>query len=157
MCSSDLAVFPHPNRTTTPLALRSHVNFNHVLHEHVVILQIINENVPHIHHVDRVSVDDLGHGDDGIVHVCVRVGFNDSQDIPKGLALAIDKSPELELDVDDAHYFLSVLALHATGNPRMRSWRERLFVWMAHNAANRTEVFHLPPERTVVMGADLGV
>ncbi|QTE31649.1 potassium transporter Kup [Pengzhenrongella sicca] len=152
-----LAVFPHPNRTTTPLALRSHVNFNHVLHEHVVILQIINENVPHIHHVDRVSVDDLGHGDDGIVHVTVRVGFNDSQDIPKGLTLAIDTSPELELDVDDAHYFLSVLTLHATGTPRMRSWRARLFVWMAHNAANRTEVFHLPPERTVVMGANLGV
>ena len=152
-----LAVFPHPNRTTTPLALRSHVNFNHVLHEHVVILQIINENVPHIHHVDRVSVDDLGHRDDGIVHVCVRVGFNDSQDIPKGLALAIDTSPELELDIDDAHYFLSVLTLHATGNPRMRSWRKRLFVWMVHNAANRTEVFHLPPERTVVMGANLAV
>ena len=152
-----LAVFPHPNRTTTPLALRSHVSFNHVLHEHVVIVQIINENVPHIHHVDRVSVDDLGHGDDGIVHVCVRVGFNDSQDIPRGLALAIDTTPELELDVDDAYYFLSVLTLHATGTPRMKSWRERLFVWMAHNAANRTEVFHLPPERTIVMGASLGV
>ncbi|WP_407342706.1 potassium transporter Kup [Pengzhenrongella phosphoraccumulans] len=140
-----LAVFPHPNRTTTPLALRSHVDFNRVLHEHVVILQIVNENVPHIHHVDRVSVDDLGHGDDGIVHVCVHVGFNDSQDIPRGLALAIDSSPELELDVEDAHYFLSVLTLHATGTPHMKSWRERLFVWMAHNAANRTEVFHLPP------------
>jgi len=150
-----LAVFPHPNHTTTPLALRSHVNFNHVLHEHVVIVQIINENVPHIHHVDRISVDDLGHADDGIVHVCVRVGFNDSQDIPKGLALAIGKSPELELSADDTCYFLSVLTLHATGTPRLKDWRERLFVWMAHNAANRTEVFHLPPERTVVMGANL--
>ena len=152
-----LAVFPHSNRTTTPLALRAHVNFNHVLHEHVVIIQIINDNVPHIHHVDRVSVDDLGHGDDGIVHVCVHVGFNDSQDIPKGLALAIDTSPELEFDIDDAHYFLSVLTLHAARIPGLKDWRERIFVWMAHNAANRTEVFHLPPERTIVMGANLGV
>jgi KUP system potassium uptake protein len=150
-----LAVFPHPNSTTTPLALRSHVNFNHVLHEHVVIVQIINENVPHIHHVDRVVVDDLGHADDGIVHVCVRVGFNDSQDIPKGLALAIGESHELALSVDEAHYFLSVLTVHATGAPRLKDWRARLFVWMAHNAASRTEVFHLPPERTVIMGANL--
>ncbi|PVU82017.1 potassium transporter Kup [Cellulomonas sp. WB94] len=150
-----LAVFPHPNRTTTPLALRSHVTFNHVLHEHVVIVQIINENVPHIRHVDRVIVDDLGHADDGIVHVCVRVGFNDSQDIPKGLALAVGKSGELLVDIDEAHYFLSVLTVHATGTPRLRDWRARLFVWMAHNAASRTEVFHLPPERTVVMGANL--
>jgi KUP system potassium uptake protein len=151
-----LAVFPHPNRTTTPLALRSHVNFNHVLHEHVVIVQIINENVPHIHHVERVIIDDLGYADDGIVHVGVRVGFNDSQDIPKGLALAIGKAPELDLNVDDARYFLSVLTVHATGTARpMKNWRARLFVWMAHNAASRTEVFHLPPERTVVMGANL--
>ena len=149
------AVFPHPNKTTTPLALRSHVTFNRVLHQHVAIVQIINENVPHIRHADRVQVDDLGYGDDGIVHVCVHVGFNDSQDIPKGLALAIGASPELDVDIEDAHYFLSVLTVHATGAPRMTGWRERLFVWMAHNAANRTEVFHLPPERTVVMGANL--
>lgn len=150
-----LAVFPHSNRTTTPLALRSHVSFNHVLHEHVVIVQIINENVPHVHHVDRVSVDDLGYVDDGIVHVRVRVGFNDSQDIPRGLALAIGRSPELDLSIDDARYFLSVLTVHATGHRGLKDWRARLFVWMAHNAASRTEVFHLPPERTIVMGANL--
>ena len=150
-----LAVFPHPNKTTTPLALRSHVTFNHVLHEHVVIVQIINENVPHIRHVDRVIVDDLGYADDGIVHVCVRVGFNDSQDIPRGLALAIGQSPELNMRVDDAYYFLSLLRVNATGAPKLKGWRSRLFVWMAHNAASRTEVFHLPPERTVVMGANM--
>jgi KUP system potassium uptake protein len=152
-----LAVFPHSNRATTPLALRSHVSFNHVLHEQVVIVQIINENVPHIRHVDRARVDDLGHAGDGIVHVTVRVGFNDSQDIPKGLALAIGKSPELDLGLDDARYFLSVLTLHASGDPRLRDWQERLFVGMAHNAANRTDVFHLPPDRTIVVGANLAV
>jgi len=152
-----LAVFPHPNKTTTPLALRSHVAFNHVLHEHVVIVQIINENVPHIRHVDRVVVDDLGYADDGIVHVSVRVGFNDSQDIPRGLALAIGSSPELDMNVDEAQYYLSLLTVHATGAPLLKDWRARLFVWMAHNAASRTEVFHLPPERTIIMGTNLNV
>lgn len=150
-----LAVFPHGNKLTTPLALRSHVAFNRVLHEHVVIVQIINENVPHIRHVDRVIVDDLGRADDGIVHVCVRVGFNDSQDIPRGLALAIGQSPELTLDVDEAHYFLSVVTAQLGGPPHRKGWRARLFVWLARNAASRTEVFHLPPERTVIMGATL--
>ncbi|MBU4215895.1 MAG: KUP/HAK/KT family potassium transporter [Actinobacteria bacterium] len=152
-----LAVFPHHNKATAPLALRAHVAFNRVLHEHVVIIQIINENVPHIRHVDRVIVDDLGYADDGIVHVCVRVGFNDSQDIPKGLALAIGRSPELTMDPDEAHYFLSVLTVRSSDRPRRRAWRTRLFVWMARNAASRVEVFHLPPERTMVMGANLEV
>jgi KUP system potassium uptake protein len=150
-----VAVFPHPNRTTTPLALRSNVDFNHVLHEHVVLVQIVNENVPHIRPTDRVSVHDLGYKDDGIVAVTVRVGFSDSQDVPKGLALAIGASPELTFEIGDAHYFLSVLTVNAIGNRGLRTWRKRLYAWMAHNAANRNEVFHLPPDRTIIMGANL--
>ena len=148
-----LAVVPHPNRTSAPLALRTNVDFNKVLHEHVVIVQILAENVPHIRHVDRVSVHDLGYADDGIVHVCVRVGFADSQDVPKGLALAIGKTPELDVDPEEAHYFLSLLDVHASGSEGMREWRKRLFVWMAHATANRTEDLHLPPDRTIVIGA----
>ncbi len=148
-----VAVYPHPNATTTPLALVQNVDFNQVVHEHVVLVQIVNENVPHIRHVDRVTVDDLGSELDGIVHVSVHVGFTDSQDIPRGLALAVGRSPELQLNLDEAHYFLSVLTVHAVGTRSLRTWRKRLFVWLAHVAANRTEVFHLPPERTIVMGA----
>ena len=80
-------------------------------------------------------------------------GFTDSQDIPRGLALAVGKTPELDIDLDEARYFLSVLTVQATGHRGLRTWRKRLFAWMYHNAANRTEVFHLPPERTIVMGA----
>src|SRR5205085_8479859 len=35
-----VAVFPHPNRDTTPLALRANVDHNHVLHERVVVVSI---------------------------------------------------------------------------------------------------------------------
>jgi KUP system potassium uptake protein len=100
-----------------------------------------------------VTVQDLGYGDDGIVHVCVRVGFADSQDVPKGLALAVGKTPELDVDPDEAHYFLSLLDVRAKGNAGMTAWRKRLFVWMARATANRTEDLSLPPERTVVIGA----
>lgn len=148
-----VAIYPHPNSTTVPIAMRSNVDFNQVVHEHVVLVQIINENVPHVRHKDRVSVNDLGYPDDGIVHVSIRVGFTDSQDIPRGLALAIGRTPELDFDLDQAHYFLSLLSVHAVGARGWKTWRKRLFVWLSHIAANRTEVFHLPPDRTVVMGA----
>lgn len=152
-----VAVYPHPNSETTPLALRSSVYFNHVVHEHVVLIEIVNENVPHIRHAERVQVDDLGNSDDGIVHVSVHVGFSDSQDIPRGLALAAGRHPELDFDPEEARYFLSVLKLHPTGTARMSRWRKLFFVLMANNAASRTEVFHLPPDRTAVMGAEMEV
>ncbi|QGF25286.1 potassium transporter Kup [Raineyella fluvialis] len=154
---SGVAVYPHPNRETTPLALRSNVYFNHVVHEHVILIEIVNENVPHIRHVDRVRVHDLGFEDDGIVHISVHVGFSDSQDVPKGLALAVGRTPELDIRPGEAHYFLSVLTLHATGSSRMTRWRKQLFVLMANNAASRTDVFHLPPDRTAVMGAEMEI
>jgi KUP system potassium uptake protein len=150
-----VAIFPHANATTTPLALRANADFNRVVHDRVILVQIVNENVPHIRHVDRVEVDDLGDATDGFVHVKVHVGFTDSQDIPRGLALAVGKSPELDVDLDEAHYFLSVLTVQATGHRGLRTWRKRLYAWMYHNAANRTEVFHLPPDRTIVMGAQI--
>ncbi len=152
-----VAVYPHPNHETTPLALRSNVYFNHVVHQHVILVEIVNENVPHIRHVDRVRVHDLGFEDDGIVHISVHVGFSDSQDVPKGLALAVGRTPELDIRPGDAHYFLSVLTLQATGDAKMSRWRKQVFVMMANNAASRTDVFHLPPDRTAVMGAEMEI
>ncbi|MCH8626549.1 potassium transporter Kup [Arsenicicoccus piscis] len=150
-----LAVYPHPTLETTPLALRANTDFNQVLHEHVVILRIVNEDVPHIRHVDRISVDDLGHEDDGIFAVSVRLGFNDDQDIPKALRLAAPQlvESEMKVDVAQARYFLSAITVHRGVRPELPRWRQALFVAMAHNAANRVRVFHLPPDRTVAMGA----
>lgn len=150
-----LAVFPHPNRETTPLAMRSNVDFNRVLHEQVVIVSIVNENVPHIRHVERVQVSNLGLPEHGIHYVSCRVGFNDSQDVPKALALALPMIPELAGFTEaDARYFLS--ATNATEEAKARfNWRRALYMWLSHNAADGATVLHLPPERTVVMGANL--
>ena len=40
------AVFPHPTKETTPLALLANVRYNHVLHERVVIVSARAANVP---------------------------------------------------------------------------------------------------------------
>ncbi len=153
-----LAVFPHPNKDTTPLALRQNVEFNHVLHENVAIVSIVNENVPHIRHVDRAVVDDLGYADDGIVHISYHVGFNDSQHVPRALDWARDKNPDvMDLDPERAHYFISSLHLTRRDVPTLPRWRRSLFLWLARNAADRTSVFHLPLERTIVMGGQLDI
>ena len=149
-----LAVFPHRNSDTTPLALRHNVDFNGVVHQHVVLVTMIYVDAPHVRHVDRIRVNDLGYADDGIVHFTCRVGFTDSQDIPKALRLAIGQAPELSsLSEEDAYYFLSVTTLN---HPRVRTlatWRKQLYVWLAHNSSSGVQVFHLPTDRTIVMGS----
>lgn len=150
-----VAVYPHGDPATVPLALGSNLRFNHVVHESIVIITIAHMGVPHVRHDARVEVSDLGDPDDGIVHVSYRVGFNDSQDIPAALRLAAGRTPELEIDPAEAVYFLSVFRLEAGGSDRfMPGWQKRLFRALEKLSANRTQVLHLPPERTVVMGAE---
>src|SRR4051794_15209360 len=62
------AVFLSAGKETTPLALRANVDHNHCLHESVVIVSISTERVPHVSADDRLTIDDLGYEDDGIMH-----------------------------------------------------------------------------------------
>ncbi len=149
-----LAVYPHGDPATVPLALRSNVEFNHALHEQVVIITVKNIGVPHVRHDARVSISDLGDPHDGIVHVLYRVGFNDSQDVPQALRLAAGKGPELDVDPDAAMYMLSVFRIEPGSDGCMPRWQKSLFRSLEKLSANRTQVLHLPPARTVVMGAE---
>jgi KUP system potassium uptake protein len=147
------AVFPHPTKLTAPLALRANVEFNHVLHERVVIVSVLSENVPHVPPEERVAFDELGRPDDGIVHVSVRFGFQDEQDLPQVLRQASDLSDELDIDPDSASYFLSRMTIERGRQPGMSSWRKRMFIGLSHNAANPAAYFCLPVDRTVIMGS----
>ena len=150
------AVFPHPTKETTPLALRANVEANHVLHEHVVLVSVRVENVPYVHADERVEIDQLVHPDDGIVHIELRFGFQDEQDIPEALHLAIGSAErELNFDPDDAIYFISRLTITRGDAAGMATWRKRIFIGLAHNAANPAQNFCLPLDRTVVMGSHL--
>ncbi len=149
------AVFPHPTKATTPLALRANLLYNHVLHEHVVIVSVEPQNVPYIAPADRLSVDNLGALDDGIVHLNVRYGFQDEQDIPEMLRLAASQGGELDFDPDTASYFLSRITIRAGREPGMSRWRKHLFVGLARYAASPADYFHLPRDRTTVVGSEL--
>jgi KUP system potassium uptake protein len=150
------AVFPHPSKDTAPLALRANVRYNHVLHQNVVIVSARAETVPIMAPEHRVQVDDLGYDDDGIFHLTLHYGFSETPDLPTALRQAReDGRLEVDLDPDEASYFLSRASLRAVHGPGFNRWRKLLFITMAHNAANPAEYFGLPPDRTVVMGTHI--
>jgi KUP system potassium uptake protein len=147
------AVFPHPTKATAPLALRANVAFNHVLHERVVIVSILSENVPYVPLAERLAIDDLGRSDDGILHLSARFGFQDEQDVPEVLRQACGLSAELDIDPDTAYYFLSRMVIERGRQPGMSGWRKRMFIGLSHNAATPAAYFKLPVDRTVIMGS----
>jgi KUP system potassium uptake protein len=145
------AVFPHPGKDTTPLALRASLAYNHVLHEHVVIISVQLEGIPHVPEADRIVVENLGDAEDGIVHLTARSGFQDHQNIPRLLRTVRGTSTDLQIDVDQAYYFLSRISIHRGPDPELPDWRKRIFLALAGTAADPADYFHLPDDRTVTM------
>jgi KUP system potassium uptake protein len=154
-----IAIFPHPNKDSTPLALRANVKHNHVLHEHVVIVSVTIERVPHVPRSEAFAYDDLGYSDDGIEHLSIRFGFSDRPDLPRALRAAC-RAKVLPLDAGEfkhASYFISRGAIQTTHAKGMAGWRKSLFVALAHNAADPAARFELPALRTVTMGSDVEI
>jgi KUP system potassium uptake protein len=150
-----VAVFPHPGKETTPLALRANVAVNEVLHHGVLIVAAKAANVPHVMPADRFSCDHLGHRDDRIQYLCVTFGFSEAPDLPEAL-LQARAAGLLEAgisDVENARYFLSRGAITRTSAPGMVRWRKSLFLFLAHNAADPAAYFRLPRDRTVTLGS----
>lgn len=154
-----IAVFPHPNNASTPLALRANVDHNHVLHEHVIVVSIEVVGVPTVPASKRFRYDDLEYADDGIEHLTIRFGFSEAPDVPKALQAAC-VAEVLDIDPDQmeqASYFVSRGALRRTRAKGMARWRKGLFMVLAHNAADPAARFGLPSTRTVTMGSDVDI
>jgi KUP system potassium uptake protein len=145
------AVFLHPTKATTPLALRDNVRFNHVIHDSVFIVTVEMLAVPHVPDEERAVLDELGDPYDHVAHVTVRFGFGDHPDVPTALAVARDEG--IDIDLRDATYFLSRITIHPSDRPGMGALRKALFVVLARNSADPTHYFGLPVARTVVGGA----
>ena len=153
--SPGTAVFLNRGKDTTPLAMRANVEHNRTLHEHVVILSIETMPVPVVDPDDRIEVDDLGHSDDGIVHVNARCGYMETPDVPALLLLAKRASPELTSEPEDTSYFLSTIELRVGDGPGMPAWRKQLFVATSSITADAADYFNLPRDRTVIMGSQI--
>jgi KUP system potassium uptake protein len=154
-----IAVFPHPNRETTPLALRANVDHNHVLHERVIVVSIEVVGVPQVPRHKRFDYDELGYADDGIEHLTIRFGFSETPDVPAALRSAcVADVLDLEPDaMEEASFFISRGAIRRTRAKGMTRWRKGLFVALAHNAADPAARFQLPSQRTVTMGSDVDI
>ncbi|GAB1818761.1 potassium transporter Kup [Herbidospora sp. RD11066] len=144
------AVFLNRGKETAPLALRANVEHNHVLHDNVVIMSIETEPVPRVPPAERVTVDDLGYADDGIVHVTARYGYMEVPDVPGVLA-------GLDARRGQTSYFLSKIELRRGPAKTMTTWRKHLFIATSYITADAAGYFGLPRERTVIMGSQIEV
>jgi KUP system potassium uptake protein len=150
------AVFMTSNPGGVPPVLLHHLKHNKVLHERVLLVSLVTQEIPSIPEPDRVTTQDLG---SGFYQVLARYGFMETPDVP-GLLDSLSRrpleaGPRLTIVPMDTTYFLGRETLLPNGPSRMRIWRKRLFIIMARNAQTASAFFGLPPNRVVEMGAQI--
>jgi KUP system potassium uptake protein len=133
-----------------PLPLLHNLKHNKVLHEKVVLLTIVTEEVPYVSDEEQTEVRELGAG---LYRLVARYGFMETPEVPALLANV--EIPGVSFDPASTTFFLGRETLLATSRPGMAIWRERLFSWMVRNAEGAALYFRLPPNRVVELGAQI--
>lgn len=150
------AVFLSRGEGSLPLALRSNVQHNRMLHESTVILTLVTETSPRVPREEQVTVDDLGFADDGISHVTARLGYLDHPRLPTLLRDAVERGLEADAElIEHASYFLSLPQLAITRAAGMATWRKHLFKTMTRLTADPVEFFDVPHAQSVVLGSEI--
>lgn len=142
------AIFLTGRRQGTPPMLQHHLEHNKVLHERIILLTVVVEDVPHIWPAKRLEIEDLDHG---FYRINVHYGFMQNPNVPE--ALRLSKRFELELDPYAVTYYVGRRTLIPTDDmPGMALWREKLFAFMSRNAASTTTFYQLPTDRVIELG-----
>lgn len=145
---SGTAVFMTGRSTGTPPMLLQHLEHNQVLHEQVVLLTVVTNDVPRVPASERLEVNKVR---PGIYRVFVRYGFMQSPNLP--VALRTCERLGLKIDLERTTYYLGwetlIPSRRISGMPL---WRGMLFAFMSRNAARATAFYAIPPERVVEIG-----
>jgi KUP system potassium uptake protein len=144
------AVFMSGNPGRTPPALVHNLAHNKVLHEKVVFLTVLTEEVPHVPASERVAVKPLGKG---FHSVGARYGFMEDPSILDMIERCGEK--RLAISLEASTFFLGREVLVSTERPGMARWRERLFAFMSRNALPATAFFQIPSSQVFEVGVQV--
>ncbi|HTL75338.1 MAG TPA: potassium transporter Kup [Casimicrobiaceae bacterium] len=144
------AIFLTSAQNRVPHALLHNLKHNKVLHERVVFLTIVTQDIPYVPDEERYEITPLGCN---FFRMVADYGFKDDPDVP---ALLEDCGRRgFAFDMMETSFFVSRETLIATATPGMALWREKLFVSMSKNATKASEFFQVPTNRVVELGTQV--
>lgn len=150
------AVFMTSESKGVPVVLLHHLKHNKVLHETVIILSIVTDDVPEVPREGRVKIEALGQG---FFRVVAHYGFMEYADVKEVLQKCRDNG--IAARPLDTSYYLGREQLIPRRGPwkkhglSMNIARKKLFSFMSRNARSATEYFQLPPNRVVELGTQI--
>jgi KUP system potassium uptake protein len=134
-----------------PTALLHALKHYKVLHERVVLLNVLTRDVPHVGDDERLELRDLGNG---IYTLRLWYGFMDQPNILRALAQC--RIRRFRFNLLETSFIIGREKLVPARRRRLLSrWRQRLFILMSNTALDATEFFRVPPNRVVELGGQI--
>ncbi|MEZ0310491.1 MAG: KUP/HAK/KT family potassium transporter, partial [Myxococcota bacterium] len=141
------AVFMTSSPTEAPPVLLHHYRHNRVLHEQVVLLSVMTEDIPRVRRSNLVEVTRL---EEGFFRVVAHYGFTQTPRVTEILRQCERRG--LHTDPADTSFYLGREKLVITTKKGMMRWRKSLFAFMSQNSRSATDFFRIPPDRVVEIG-----
>jgi KUP system potassium uptake protein len=149
---SGTAVFMTSNPTVVPTAFLHNLKHNHVVHERVVLMKVMMEDIPRVADANRIEIEKLGKGFHTVI---VHYGFIDRPDVPRALELC--RQFGLSFDLMQTTFFLGRETLIPASRSELRRWQAAIFIAMQATALSATRFFRIPANRVVEMGTQVEI
>lgn len=148
-------VFLHHNPRTVPLSMKILGERFHSLHENNIIVSVMTADRPVVADDEKIVVDNLGY-DDGVWAVNLLIGFNEQQNIPELVAqVAASREDMSTVSIEEATFYVSKFETDHIDVPNLPRLMERIFVGMKDAENDPIMFFHLPLERTMLVGTTM--
>ncbi len=134
-----------------PRTLFHNLKHNKVVHEKVITLTILTEDVPRVPASRRLEIADLGHG---FVRIVVRTGFMEMLNVPAVLEQAAARGANFTYDPMQTTFVLGRETL-IPARKQMASWRARLFSFISRSSQRATTHYGIPPNRVIEIGSQV--
>ncbi len=145
---SGTAIYLTSNPYGTPPAWYFNLKHNKIIHEHIIILSIKFDPVPH---VDLLKNAKIENPDKYVTLIILSYGYMDSTDIPEALQLV--KQSGVAINLENAIYFLGRESVVVTKRTGMSPFRETMFEYLGRNSARITSYFNLPYDKVFEIGS----
>ena len=149
---SGTAIFMDSNTTGVPRSLLHNIKHNRVVHEQVLLVTMVTDEVPRVPANERIEIKDL---QSGFFRVAAHWGYLETPDLRQVLA-QLGSRGILEA-TGRISVYLGRETLIVTKEPGLPQWRKHLFALISRNAQGPTHHFRIPPGQVVELGLQVEI
>jgi KUP system potassium uptake protein len=146
------AVYMTSRVDVVPVPLLHNLKHNKVLHQRIVLLHVVTQNIPRVRPEKRIEVAHLGENFHSVV---AHYGFMQHPNVPRVLARC--STENLHFDMMETSFFVGRVTLVPERKSQFGAVRCKLFEAMHRNALAATEFFRIPPNRVIELGGQVEI